>query len=312
MAEDKLNQLKKMLSQKESDKRIAELLTAVLDRVVQKDGYTPQKGIDYFDGEKGEPFRYIDFTPQQLAALKGKDGYTPVKGKDYFDGYPGKDGYTPEKGVDYFDGKPGKAGEPGINGITPRKGIDYQDGVDGVGIKTAELENDDLVITLTNGKIINVGRIRYIQRSNGGGGGARNIPFGGTTGQSLKKKSNTDYDVEWSDSGGGAVESVNGKTGEVELTLSDVGITKGTSTVDFGEAPGTNLVSITILTANVKTDSFISIILNGSTADHNAIEHTIAPIRLNYTNIVDGVSFDIVAYSEIRMTKTYSVKYVIS
>ena len=67
MAEDKLNQLKKMLSQKESDKRIAELLTAVLERVVQKDGYTPQKGIDYFDGEKGEPFRYIDFTPQQLA-----------------------------------------------------------------------------------------------------------------------------------------------------------------------------------------------------------------------------------------------------
>lgn len=41
-------------------------------------GYTPQKGIDYFDG---------------------KDGYTPVKGKDYFDG---KDGHTPVVGDDYF------------------------------------------------------------------------------------------------------------------------------------------------------------------------------------------------------------------
>ena len=28
-----------------------------------------------------------------------KDGYTPVKGVDYFDG---EDGYTPVKGVDYY------------------------------------------------------------------------------------------------------------------------------------------------------------------------------------------------------------------
>lgn len=43
-----------------------------------EDGYTPVKGVDYFDG---------------------KDGNTPVKGIDYFDG---KDGYTPIKGTDYF------------------------------------------------------------------------------------------------------------------------------------------------------------------------------------------------------------------
>lgn len=60
-------------------------------------GYTPQKGIDYFDGAPGAP---------------GKDGYTPVKGKDYFDG---QDGYTPQKGVDYFDGAPGAKGDPGDN-----------------------------------------------------------------------------------------------------------------------------------------------------------------------------------------------------
>ena len=35
------------------------------------DGYTPQKGIDYFDGEKGDPFTYEDFTPEQLESLKG-------------------------------------------------------------------------------------------------------------------------------------------------------------------------------------------------------------------------------------------------
>lgn len=39
-----------------------------------KDGYTPQKGIDYFDGKDGEPFTYDDFTEEQLAALKGEPG----------------------------------------------------------------------------------------------------------------------------------------------------------------------------------------------------------------------------------------------
>jgi hypothetical protein len=41
-------------------------------------GYTPQKGIDYFDG------------------------YTPQKGLDYFDGKDGLDGHTPQKGADYW------------------------------------------------------------------------------------------------------------------------------------------------------------------------------------------------------------------
>lgn len=40
--------------------------------------------------------------------VDGKDGYTPVKGVDYFDGKDGTDGkngvdgHTPVKGVDYF------------------------------------------------------------------------------------------------------------------------------------------------------------------------------------------------------------------
>lgn len=47
-------------------------------------------------GDKGDPFTYDDFTPEQLAALKGAKGDA------------GKDGYTPIKDVDYFDGKDGK------------------------------------------------------------------------------------------------------------------------------------------------------------------------------------------------------------
>lgn len=62
-----------------------------------EDGYTPQKGVDYFDGKDGE------------------DGYTPVKGKDYFDGDPG---YTPVKGKDYFDGEDGVSPSVEVTPIT--------------------------------------------------------------------------------------------------------------------------------------------------------------------------------------------------
>ena len=57
---------------------------------------TQAKASGEFDGEDG---------------ADGKDGYTPIKGVDYFDGVngkdgangkDGKDGRTPEKGVDYW------------------------------------------------------------------------------------------------------------------------------------------------------------------------------------------------------------------
>lgn len=83
-------------------------VTEVMDSITQpedgEDGYTPVKGVDYFDGERG---------PRGFKGEKGDDGEdstskyvtetiikeVPVKGED------GKDGYTPVKGVDYFDGK---------------------------------------------------------------------------------------------------------------------------------------------------------------------------------------------------------------
>lgn len=63
------------------------------------DGVTVWSSLPYKKGPKGDPFTYSDFTPEQLAALKGKDG---INGKDGKDGADGKDGYTPQKGVDYF------------------------------------------------------------------------------------------------------------------------------------------------------------------------------------------------------------------
>lgn len=61
-----------------------------------------------------------DGTSYVTEPLKGADGYTPIKGVDYFDGTNGQDGrdgadgYTPVKGVDYFDGVNGEDGEDGV------------------------------------------------------------------------------------------------------------------------------------------------------------------------------------------------------
>lgn len=75
-----------------------------------KDGYTPVKGIDYFDGAPGKDGK------NGKDGRDGADGYTPIKGVDYRDGIDGKDG---RNGVD------GKNGKDGADGYTPVKGVDY-------------------------------------------------------------------------------------------------------------------------------------------------------------------------------------------
>lgn len=76
------------------------------------DGKSPYIGTNgnwwEWDDDAGE---YVD----THVIAEGQDGYTPVKGVDYFDGAPGQDGYTPVKGVDYFDGTPGQNGDDGIS-----------------------------------------------------------------------------------------------------------------------------------------------------------------------------------------------------
>lgn len=110
------------------------------------DGYTPVKGVDYFDGAKGDPFTYKDFTPEQLASLKGDKG---DKGDNGIDGKDGADGYTPVKGVDYFDGVNGKSAyqiavDNGFVGteaewLASLRGADGKDG----GIQPDWNQNDD-------------------------------------------------------------------------------------------------------------------------------------------------------------------------
>lgn len=94
------------------------------DGVVGRDGTDGQDGVGITSITQNQDgtlsINLDDGTSYLTEPLKGADGYTPVKGVDYFDGTNGRDGvdgYTPVKGVDYFDGAKGDTGATG-NGIS--------------------------------------------------------------------------------------------------------------------------------------------------------------------------------------------------
>lgn len=64
------------------------------------DRKTPVKGVDYFDGVKGEPFKYSDFTAEQLASLKGPKGDPGTTDYNQLDNKPD---LTPKADKTYVD-----------------------------------------------------------------------------------------------------------------------------------------------------------------------------------------------------------------
>lgn len=64
-----------------------------------------------------------------INGIDGKDGYTPIKGIDYFDGKDGTDGIdgkTPVKGIDYFtESEINQIVNEVLNKIPTSEGVDY-------------------------------------------------------------------------------------------------------------------------------------------------------------------------------------------
>ena len=119
-----------------------------VDFELPKDGYTPIKGVDYFDGNDADEEKIVEDVLDQIP--KPDDGKTPIKGEDYLTDTEmeliktevtpvrGEDYFTkedianllkkatPKKGKDYFTKKEIKEL---LKKITPVKGRDYFDGV---------------------------------------------------------------------------------------------------------------------------------------------------------------------------------------
>jgi hypothetical protein len=86
----------------------------------------------------------------------------------------------------------------------------------------------------------------------------------------------------------------------------------GTATLTFGAAPGTNYVSVAVTgQTGIGVSSHAEAFLMASTtATHNEIEHLLSGIRLTCGNIVAGTGFTIYAFTELRLTGTFSVHWV--
>lgn len=93
----------------------------------------------------------------------------PIIAKDGSDGLDGKDGLDGQKGSD------------GLSGIDGLDGLNGSDGADGVSVVDTFVQNDDLLIRLSDGKLINAGNVRGKQGKQGytGSGGGKGYRGGG-------------------------------------------------------------------------------------------------------------------------------------
>lgn len=88
----------------------------------------------------------------------------------------------------------------------------------------------------------------------------------------------------------------------------------GTTTFNFGTAPGTNVVSTAVSSATIGAGSKVEVYMMGtdSTATHNAIEHQMLPLdlALSVISITAGVGFTAQAMTTQRLTGTIAARWV--
>jgi hypothetical protein len=85
----------------------------------------------------------------------------------------------------------------------------------------------------------------------------------------------------------------------------------GTTSVDFG-ASGSKVAQVTVtgqtgLASGSHVEAFV---MAESTADHNAVEHRLAPIKLVCGAVVADAGFTIYAASEWTLTGSFAVRWV--
>lgn len=154
-----------------------------------------------------------DGSIQSVDILDGSDGNTGPAGKDGKDGKDGADGITPTIGNNgnwYLGetdtGKPsrgatgeqGPAGKDGADGKDGTNGINGTNGADGYSpIATVTKSGSTATISITDKNGTTTTTVSDGTNGTNGQDGV-GVPTGGTTGQMLIKRSNTNYDTEWS------------------------------------------------------------------------------------------------------------------
>ena len=133
-----------------------------------KDGITPRLKIGddniwYISYDGGQSWTSLGVKATGEKGDKGDKGDPGQNGADGKDGAPGRDGVDGKDGIDGKDGKDGDKGDKGDAGKDGRdgtNGVNGKDGKNGVGIAKAEINADgELVITYTDGKTVNLGKV---------------------------------------------------------------------------------------------------------------------------------------------------------
>jgi len=201
-----------------------------LDKILNDFVGKPRKEIE-------AEFNIIKEQIKEVAQTIPEKGNPGPQGKDGRDGLDGKDGKDGRDGLNGLDGKDGRDGKDGKDGPA---------GEDGVSVVDANIEFDgSLVFTLSDGSEIDAGQINVfegitqtlIQQASDSGGGA-SLPD--QTGNAGKFLTTDGTDASWADvTAGVGVASVNGETGVVVLTASDVGAYPDTNPLGFTTNTGT-------------------------------------------------------------------------
>lgn len=99
------------------------------------------------------------------------------------------------------------------------------------GAENVDAELNGTLLTVTNRQ----GVSQTVDTKGEKGDTGAGVAQGGSTGQVLVKKSNTDYDTEWQDAPVSGVSSVNGKSGSVTLGAEDVGALPADTPIPAGQ-----------------------------------------------------------------------------
>ena len=93
-------------------------------------------------------------------------------------------------------------------------------------------------------------------------------------------------------------------------------IVTGQSVVNFGNTPGTNIVTVNVTgqTGILSTSTVSAFMMADSTVSgaygHNAEEHKIVPVKLTCGNISVGTGFTIYAETDWRLDSIFNVRWI--
>ena len=129
-----------------------------------------QDGDTFINNDTNDLFEKVDGQWVLQTNLNGADGQDGTNGTDGVDGVDGANGLNGQ------DGKDGADGQDGLNGTNGR------DGASGVGIQSSRVVNGDLIITYTDGSVVNAGRVKGDTGATGSTGATGAAGQNGTNG----------------------------------------------------------------------------------------------------------------------------------